>query len=201
MLTNRVQSVFHSSYPWVYWDNFFSEEQLNSIDEYVQKFPLEDGSFNQNNILVTNNEIRKSKIAFIDVNEENEHFFNTLLNLTEFINDKFFRFDLIGFDYLQYTVYDTYGSHYDFHTDSGDLHDTKRPPRKLSFSLILSNSSEYEGGEFEFCTGSDISNAAKVEQPKGRVIAFPSYIRHRVKPVTHGVRRSLVFWACGPAFR
>ena len=36
---------------------------------------------------------------------------------------------------------------------------------------------------------------------KGTIIIFPSFIRHRVTPVTKGVRKSLVVWVDGPRFR
>ncbi|MBI4521691.1 MAG: 2OG-Fe(II) oxygenase, partial [Gemmatimonadetes bacterium] len=36
---------------------------------------------------------------------------------------------------------------------------------------------------------------------KGQAFLFPSYIGHRVTPVTRGIRRSLVTWCVGPAFR
>ena len=35
----------------------------------------------------------------------------------------------------------------------------------------------------------------------GAATVFPSYLAHRVAPVQSGVRRSLVAWAYGPAFR
>jgi PKHD-type hydroxylase len=70
-------------------------------------------------------------------------------------------------------------------------------PRKLSFSLILSDSSEYKGGEFEFDTGT----ADKAEQKRGRVLAFPSFVKHQVTPIKSGTRKSIVWWALGPKFK
>ena len=37
--------------------------------------------------------------------------------------------------------------------------------------------------------------------PKGSVIVFPSFVEHRVKPVTRGKRYSLVIWSLGRSFR
>ena len=64
----------------------------------------------------------------------------------------------------------------------------------LSISVQLSGSEEYEGGDLQFEVGSDEIAAA---QDPGSVIFFPSYIRHRVTPVTSGVRYSLVQWVSG----
>jgi PKHD-type hydroxylase len=36
---------------------------------------------------------------------------------------------------------------------------------------------------------------------KGSVILFPSFTMHRVTPVTKGVRRSLVLWVGGEAYK
>ena len=35
----------------------------------------------------------------------------------------------------------------------------------------------------------------------GNAIVFPSYIAHRVLPITSGMRHALVAWIHGPAFR
>ena len=42
---------------------------------------------------------------------------------------------------------------------------------------------------------------AKEILPKGSVIVFPSFVWHRVKPVTKGVRYSLVMWNLGYPFK
>jgi PKHD-type hydroxylase len=36
---------------------------------------------------------------------------------------------------------------------------------------------------------------------RGAIIAFPSFFLHRVTPIVSGVRKALVIWATGPAFR
>jgi PKHD-type hydroxylase len=71
-------------------------------------------------------------------------------------------------------------------------------PRKLSFSLVLSDNSEYDGGTFEVMYS---KKPEQLQQKKGRLLVFPSYMLHRVNPVTRGTRKSLVFWVVGPKFR
>jgi len=74
--------------------------------------------------------------------------------------------------------------------------------RKLSLSLILSDPDDYEGGDFYIQTGSpDPEKLIKMEQKKGRVLAFPSFMIHGVAPVTKGTRRSIVVWVDGPKFK
>jgi PKHD-type hydroxylase len=36
---------------------------------------------------------------------------------------------------------------------------------------------------------------------RGVVIAFPSYVLHRVTPITSGTRKSVVIWITGPKFK
>ena len=90
--------------------------------------------------------------------------------------------------------------HFKFHKDgngftrfdNGNPH-THGKTRKLSMSIILND--DFEGGEFDFFDSDTISTK------RGTVIVFPSYIMHRVKPVTKGTRYSLVTWFCGEPFK
>jgi PKHD-type hydroxylase len=69
---------------------------------------------------------------------------------------------------------------------------------QMSVTIQLSDPSDYEGGDMEFLCGPEIVTAAK---PIGTAIVFPSYIMHRVTPVTRGLRRSVVAWVSGPPYR
>ena len=71
-------------------------------------------------------------------------------------------------------------------------------------SIILNNN--YDGGQLQFVTlNRDGDGEAKIHTPKnqntGYIIIFPSFMVHRVKPVTRGVRYSLVSWFVGPPFK
>jgi len=126
-------------------------------------------------------------------------------------------FDWDRSESCQFTKYKL-NQYYDWHCDSWDkVYDRKDPNhpehgkiRKLSMTCQLTDGSEYEGGELEF----DFRNydphmreeakhlrQAKEILPKGSIIVFPSFVWHRVKPVTKGVRYSLVMWNLGYPFR
>ena len=117
----------------------------------------------------------------------------------------------------QFTKYKL-NQYYDWHCDSWDKpYDRKDPNnpehgkiRKLSMTCQLTDGSEYEGGELEF----DFRNydphmrdeskhriQCKEILLKGSIIVFPSFVWHRVKPVTKGVRYSLVMWNLGYPFK
>jgi len=46
-----------------------------------------------------------------------------------------------------------------------------------------------------------IKEGQAVKLKQGQAVFFASFIRHRVAPVTKGIRRSLVMWFGGPAFK
>ena len=111
-------------------------------------------------------------------------------------------FDLDGAETCQFTEYgvgEYYGWHYDMHTEY------RKKIRKLSVSCTLSNPEDYDGGDLEF----NISHPDKKNnlfkcteiKPRGSVVVFPSFIWHRVKPVTRGKRYSLVIWNQGDRYR
>jgi len=202
MLTTKPFIAYNITWPYIYWDNFFTEEELTEMELYFNSQNLEEAKLASGVDGVTNSSVRITSVAIIQSKDENNWIFHRLLQLTDAINSQFYNYDLLGFDYLQYTIYDKAGSHYSYHMDMVMDDKTKgglELPRKLSFSLILSEKEDFEGGEFEIT----ISENGKItpEQKRGRVLAFPSFILHRVTPVTSGIRKSLVFWACGPKFK
>ena len=112
----------------------------------------------------------------------------------------------------QFTKYNK-GQYYNWHTDSWqepyDRPNTNRHKkiRKLSVTLSLSDEKDYKGGELEF----DFRNLdpdkkrhtmrCKEIRLKGSMVVFPSFVWHRVKPVTEGTRYSLVIWSLGEPFK
>ena len=44
-------------------------------------------------------------------------------------------------------------------------------------------------------------NIVKASREKGTIIIFPSFILHRVTPITKGTRESMVGWVSGPPYR
>ena len=96
----------------------------------------------------------------------------------------------------QFTEYPK-GGFYDWHMDA-DVNCQFEPPiRKISMTILLSPSHEFEGGGLEFLT--EGNNPPQLIQ--GQAIFFCSLLRHRVAKVKKGVRRSLVMWFGGPPFK
>ena len=109
----------------------------------------------------------------------------------------------------QFTKYKP-GQYYDWHCDNWEGVYEKEGPtkgkiRKLSVTVSLSDEQDYSGGELEFqfrnVDNPKVKHACKEILPKGSLVVFPSFVWHRVKPVTKGVRYSLVVWNLGYPFR
>jgi PKHD-type hydroxylase len=74
-------------------------------------------------------------------------------------------------------------------------------PYDIKLTAILNISTEaYEGGDFELIVTS-LDSPVTIPKEKGKLIIFPSFLFHRVTPVTRGVRKSLVSWIYGPKFK
>ena len=65
-------------------------------------------------------------------------------------------------------------------------------------TIQLSDSNDYKGGDLQFIHTEE--HKSKIRQ-KGDIIIFPSYVWHRVTPITEGKRHALVGWIHGPAFK
>lgn len=125
-------------------------------------------------------------------NEQTDGIFRKILYQVAHANKHSFDFELNGIMHdlqiLKYT-HET-EQHYDWHIDisGGNAYG-----RKISFIIQLSDGSEYEGGNLEIFDG----NTHIAPKKQGSVIMFPSYMCHRVSPVTAGTRWSLVIWIQG----
>ena len=119
--------------------------------------------------------------------------FSRLRDVVRSVN-ALYALDAAGFaEPLHYVRYEP-GGHFDWHTDLGV---GPMSTRKISISVQLSSADEYAGGDLEFCPHGVIDRFRGI----GNAVAFPSYIAHRVLPVTSGNRHALVAWIHGPRFR
>lgn len=181
-----------------YWDKSFTEDELDTIITYGNSLVNQEAVIGVGKNLA----IRKTHISWIENCQQSKWIFNRFSNVCNNINDEYYQFKLTMHENMQFTKYDTLGSKYDFHTDSrfGNSQFVNNTMRKLTMILFLSNSSDYEGGELLMNKGGspDPERWEKIEQVKGKIILFPSFIPHCVTPITSGKRISLVNWIRGP---
>jgi PKHD-type hydroxylase len=129
-------------------------------------------------------------------------------------------FELHKPEAIQYTQYSV-GEHYDWHIDgNADNHAARKlvpeianpiplnmtpfpelqgTVRKLSATVNLSHMDDYEGGQLQIrCYDRlHVFNDA----PRGSMVVFPSFLEHRVTPITKGQRHSAVMWHNGYPLR
>tara|TARA_R100001015_G_C4628868_1_gene189274 strand:+ start:1308 stop:1910 length:603 start_codon:yes stop_codon:yes gene_type:complete len=122
-------------------------------------------------------------------------------------------FNIDWYEPAQITKYDK-GDYYKWHADQhNELYSNdnknlnfRNKIRKISCSLLLSEPETYEGGSMDFAVPISKDGNLVIEKtnvpplPAGTLIVFPSFIHHKVNPVTKGTRYSLVIWALGPAY-
>lgn len=136
------------------------------------------------------------------------------------INRENFCYDLTDIDNgtIQYTQYGE-GQFYNWHQDA-DLDSFYKPQlipgsdtnmsqdqvalngeyvRKLSFALQLSDPTDYTGGEVQFLDNSGETFFAPKQ--RGTLMVFDSRVKHRVRKVRSGLRKSLVGWVVGPRWK
>lgn len=204
---NPVERVV-ITYPFVYWDNVFTENEIDKIVEYCDNIGTNGAKVvtNTNNNDEYNNNIRRSSVMFHNRNSNTDWIFARMNTAILNINSSYYGFDLNGYEMFQYTIYkaEERGT-YDWHADSyyGDqiLQEPWTQTRKLTITMLLNTPNiDFEGGEFLINVG-DQNDAIVTPTKKGRIIAFPSYIIHKVAPITKGIRKSFVACVSGPKFK
>jgi PKHD-type hydroxylase len=176
---------------WAWSDGVFSTAELDAIINIGQSIEAERAS----TFGGIDSTVRDSYVNFIYPSETTSWVFEKLAGSINLINSQYFKFDLQSMEQgLQFTRYQAPGEHYEWHIDRGMGMGT----RKLSLSLQLSDPDDYEGGDLELWYG---GTPVKASRQRGIITFFPSYVMHRVTPVTKGVRYSLVCWISGPQFK
>jgi PKHD-type hydroxylase len=195
-LTNNPFRVTRVHPYYIVYDGPFTDAELERICNEMDQRPTERGRDGGN--------FRISDISWININHDNSWIFEKLNPVLEKINDEHFQYSLTGYDHIQYSTYsgDKRGR-YDWHMDMAYdvLPAQQSENRKMSVSLMLNQEGiDFEGGSFEVNGGSE-HKAEKVHLRKGQLVMFPSFLIHRVTPVTKGIRKSLVIWILGPKIK
>jgi len=182
--------------PVVVWKDVFTPKELDAIEalgDALMPMRAEIAGRNTENT----EKLRITRVAWMERKPETAWLHARLEEVALHLNKEFYSFDLYGLvEAFQYTVYDDQeGGHFGWHVDLGG-NDVE--PRKISISLQLTDPEHYKGCELEVEAGHGCYVA---ERARGALIAFPSYVLHRVTPIESGIRKSLVIWISGPAFR
>lgn len=185
----------HEEIEYAWRDDVFTKEELKKIISLEKELSFSDATTGTS--VLNDSSIRQTKVSWVQNNIDNYYIYSKLCNTAVILNSIYFQFDLHGYnESLQYSIYEEGIGHYTWHYDMGTVFNS--PPRKLTTILMLSDHREYSGGDLEIYNE---RSPKKLEKVFGRVYVFPSYIYHRVTPVTKGTRRTLVGWVCGNRFK
>jgi len=186
-------NIDHTQYYW--FQEGFSAQELEWFKNLVDLFHFEVASIVGSTDPSSSQEVRNSKIKWIHYDDLSAWVYDKLRDFAVEANNTLWNFDLRSIvDSIQYTEYHDNGGHYDWHVDIGP----GISHRKISMVTQLSDPSEYEGGELQLWSGGQFRTIPKI---KGCTVLFPSFLLHRVTPITSGVRKSMVLWAGGGNYK
>ena len=183
-----------------YWDKEISRKICKKLIklgkgkwDQAQTIGSKDGKASLDNI-------RKSDIVWINDQWVYDLIWEYMLAANERAG---WKYNIVAAEDCQVTRY-TKDDFYSWHKDGMGSHtEVNNEPdkellygntRKLSMSIILN--SDFEGGDFEM--RDKYERVPRLEE--GSIVVFPSFMDHRVAPITKGIRYSLVAWFLGPPF-
>jgi PKHD-type hydroxylase len=176
-------------------DGVFSSDEIDRINTLARSMPAKRVGVGQD--LHVDPMVNRSTARWLAPAPDTLWIYDKLTDAIAKLNALHFHFRITGLDEeLYYVTYDgSEEGHYDWHADT---HHDVGFTRKLSMTVQMSAPSDYEGGELELNGG---GRPETMPKDRGRLLLFPSYTVHRVRPVTRGVRSALVSWIVGPPFR
>jgi predicted 2-oxoglutarate/Fe(II)-dependent dioxygenase YbiX len=192
MATEQQQKELPLFQPYATAAGFLTDAEMDwLIAEHVMS--LAEGKLGPGN---SNAEIRRSQVVMLGNESKYDWIYERLWAAAQECNRRFFCVDIAGVEAnVQLARYDSGDrGFYDWHTDFAGL----RPLRKLSISIQLSRPEDYDGGDLELLFG---TAPQRLDRARGAFLAFPSFMLHRVTPVTRGTRWSLVAWILGTRWR
>ena len=176
------QHIDQTCYYW--FENGFTSEEVNLIVKNAAQYPEKVATIVGENPADT---VRKSNIRWVPYSDDFNWVYDRLMGYITEANNALWDFNLhTVIDQIQYTEYQGNGGHYDWHLDIGP---NSINHRKASVVVQLSNPDDYIGGDLELHPG---NTSFAVPRKKGAVVVFPSFLLHRVTPLTSGLRRSCV---------
>lgn len=180
----------HLHLDWVRCATRLSDAQCDEIIEVGRRFPLEAPTVVGENILSAH---RVGHVHLLQETTTTRPIYRLLWNVAADAAENHFGLAITGITRMpHYVEYVPGYGHFHWHNDYS--HESSLSPRKLTVVIQLSDRDDYEGGDLEiFNVGPQA-----VPRERGTMVCLPSFVAHRVTPVTSGIRRIVVAWIAGP---
>ena len=179
------------NYGLYYKDVVFNRQAMNIVNRVLSG----DLNWERGKIFNSRQSNRSSEIAWIGDRE----LLSMLLRMVKKINhDAHWNLSITGVEAVQYGIYGK-DDFYDWHVDQHPK-PVRGAVRKISMSLFLND--DFSGGDFDleiYKPGTDPRFVTFKSKP-GTAVFFQGDQWHRVRPVTSGLRKSLVAWFYGPPY-
>ena len=193
--------------------NTIDDNTWKVIEEIINKPNLkwEETAYIQtdknNGVGIEDTSVRDCKICFLNYDEELDKIFKRMVAEYNYKISSW-GYDIKTLESIQLTHYSE-DDFYDWHVDEYKINlikDGEKSNRKISVTVWLNDPTEYGGGELDLeVRGPNCKDWEPrydtLKLPKKSIVIFPSNTWHRVRPVTSGIRKSLVLWFQGPPFR
>ena len=180
--------------PYYVVDDFLSKDELNSVVDKLSKY---DQRLLDSKVLDTSDNSQWIQLQ--------DYFDNYIVERCLQVNSEIFNLNIDSCLYPKYAVYkearDT-----DWYVDGPFSVKNKLSSdvvwRKLSASIELSNE-EYEGGELDIVIAGSRPETCyhSIKLAPGSAVFFPAFLMHRIKKITKGTRKSLIYGFCGPRWQ
>jgi len=195
----RKPTVVKAQIPCIFYQEVIPPKLVDLMVEEVEKIneknEFEDAKTGSLDKAVYDTKTRNSKIKWW---YESHWVCSVFSHYIGIANKQQWEYDLNTLLGIQVSKYEAPDGHYRWHSDYGTSQNNDYT-RKLSASLLLTDPSEYEGGDLEFIDYH--GNNVFAPKQRGSIIVFDSRVPHRVTPVTKGKRYSLVTWMYGPKLK
>ena len=191
---------------WWYYTEVLDRETCNRIISLANNW-CQASTGGEKPEFALKNKIRDSKIFWTNEQWLYDLVWPFMVNANEKAG---WKYDITKAEDCQITKYEE-KNYFNFHLDGDGDHfaaqsekegcPDKGLVRKLSMTILLND--DYEGGNFEFALYKDEECKKIIPDfnKSGSIVVFPSFVEHRVKPITKGERHSLVCWFVGPPFK
>jgi len=181
-----------------HYKNFLKLKDIKKLNKFILNnySDLEPDLFKGKN---TQEEIIKNATTYRIEYKKIKKYISNVIEYMYQVNLEMFGYDLYPLNDRVFCLFNIYDSksngNYDWHVDISMLPFTDV---KLTLLINLSEQS-YEGGNFYLQDGNTYE-VSDFNEP-GSLLMFKSYMRHTVKPVTKGIRKSLTIFLNGPKLR